>query len=93
MRSLLLGCVLLVACAPPIVAEDGGVDAGQVLPPTPVRIATFNVKLFFDSICQSGSCATGDFEQVLPPQAFDARATQLAQAIKGFDADMVALRQ
>jgi uncharacterized protein len=85
-------CVLsLLACAPVAAIEDAGFDAGA--PPTRVRVATFNVKLFFDTACQSGQCASGDFEQVSSQQAFDARATELAQAIEGFEADVVALQE
>ncbi|MDP1822262.1 MAG: endonuclease/exonuclease/phosphatase family protein [Archangium sp.] len=96
MRSLLFATAVLslLACeAPPVEDPDAGVDAGTEAPPTRLRVATFNVKLFFDSICQSGSCAAADFEQVLAPAAFDARATQLAQAISGFEADVVALQE
>lgn len=93
MRGLLLLCSsLLLACEAPPADQDAGVDAGEVVLPR-VRIATFNVKLFFDSACQSGSCATGDFEQVLSPAAFDARATQIAQAVAGFEADLVSLQE
>jgi predicted extracellular nuclease len=71
---------------------DAGVDAGS-LPPTRLRIATFNVRLFFDSICQSGACTPTDFEQVLAAPAFDARAAQIAQALTSFEADVVALEE
>lgn len=90
MRSL-FALVLLLGCeAPPIDEPDAGVDAG---PPTALRVATFNVRLFFDTLCQSGACTSADFEQVATPAAFDARATQLANAIAGFDADLVAVQE
>lgn len=80
----------LFGCEAPS-AEDAGVDAGP--PPTALRVATFNVRLFFDTLCQSGSCASTDFEQVATAAAFDARATQLANAIAGFEADLVAVEE
>ncbi|MDP2275211.1 MAG: endonuclease/exonuclease/phosphatase family protein [Archangium sp.] len=90
---VLLSVLCLMGCEPGPTEEDGGVDAGQQVPLTRVRVATFNVKLFFDSTCQSGACAAADFEQVLTPQAFDARAAEIAGAIRGFDADVVALQE
>jgi uncharacterized protein len=86
-----LWCALaLLACEPVDAGQDAGLDAGPALR---LRVATFNVKLFFDTMCQSGQCAAGDFEQVLTPQAFDARANELSQAIMGFDADVVSLQE
>jgi len=90
LKSLLL-LVLLLGCEAPPIEEDAGVDAGP--PPTPLRVATFNVHLFFDTVCQSGACTATDFEQVATPASFDARATQLANAIAGFDADLVAVQE
>lgn len=89
--SITLLCALSwLACEAPA-PEDAGVDAGRAV--TRLRVATFNVRLFFDSTCQSGACGATDFEQVLTPQAFDARAAEVAQAIMGFDADVVALQE
>jgi predicted extracellular nuclease len=94
--SFLLVALFLLACEAPPEGTDAGAepeDAGTTLPPTRVRIASFNVKLFFDTVCQSGACAPADFEQVSSQAAFDARAAQLAQAITSFDADVVALQE
>lgn len=72
------------------------VDAG-VEPPLPdpvrVRAATFNTKLFFDTVCESGACGPGDFEQVPTTAAFDARVAEVATAVSGFGADLVALQE
>lgn len=89
-RLILLGALVLAACAAPP-GQDG--DAGPPLPPTRVRVATFNLRLFFDTVCQSGACAAGDFEQAPTQQVFDARAAQIAGAIAGFEADLVALEE
>lgn len=56
-------------------------------------MATFNVRLFFDTVCQSGACAAADFEEVRTPAQFDARATQVANAVNSFGADMVSLEE
>ncbi|MFT3710337.1 MAG: endonuclease/exonuclease/phosphatase family protein [Archangium sp.] len=69
---------------------DGGIDAG---PPEHVRIAVFNVRLFFDTVCQSGACTPADFEEVRTQAQFDARATQVANAVAGFNADVVGLEE
>jgi endonuclease/exonuclease/phosphatase family metal-dependent hydrolase len=87
---LLLVAVIALGCESPPNDSDAGVDAGT---PTRVRVATFNTKLFFDTTCQSGACGPTDFEQVLPQQTFDGRATEIAEAIAGFDADVVALQE
>jgi predicted extracellular nuclease len=88
----LLFALLLAACeAPP--SQDAGVDAGEQLLPTPFRVATFNLHLFFDTICQSGACGPSDFEAAPTQAVFDARATQIAGAISGFEADVVALEE
>ncbi len=97
-RSLfasLAALALVSACAPPVVTEPDGGTAGDAGPPSParVRVTTFNVRLFFDTVCESGQCAAGDFEQVSTQAAFDARADQIATVIEGFDADVVVLQE
>lgn len=86
----LLAMTLLLGCEPPANVLDAGGDAGTS---TRVRVATFNTRLFFDTTCQSGACGPADFEQVLSQQTFDGRAAQLAEAISGFEADVVALQE
>lgn len=89
--SLLLAAFLL-GCGPPSNDSDAGSDAG-VVEPTRVRVATFNTRLFFDTTCQSGACGPTDFEQAPTQQTFDARASEIAAAVSGFDADVVALQE
>lgn len=69
---------------------DAGIDAG---PPERVRMATFNVRLFFDTVCQSGNCTAAGFEEVRSQAQFDARAIQVANAVNSLGADMVALEE
>jgi endonuclease/exonuclease/phosphatase family metal-dependent hydrolase len=58
-----------------------------------VRVATFNVRLFFDDVCDSSSCGPGDFEQAPSTDAFLARADELAVSIERIDADVVLLQE
>ena len=58
-----------------------------------LRIATFNVHRFFDTVCDSGHCNPGDYEE-LPNQAeFEQRADELSAAIEGLDAHVVLLQE
>src|SRR5690606_35320672 len=66
---------------------DAAVDAPQV--EKVLRVATFNVRLLFDTNCDSGNCDTGDFEKVLSQAALAARAEGIASAIRSLDADVV----
>jgi predicted extracellular nuclease len=71
---------------PPDVSPDAEVG-------TRVRLATFNVRRFFDTVCDSGACGPDDYEVLPSPDAFAARADQLAAAIAGLDADVIALEE
>jgi len=61
--------------------------------PENVSIATFNVRLFFDTTCDSGKCNGGDFEEVATPTSFEERADELAAAILDVDADILLLQE
>lgn len=77
-----------MACREPTpnASPDGAVG-------TRVRLATFNVRRFFDTVCDSGSCGPDDYETLLSQDAFAARADQLAAAIAALDADVIALEE
>lgn len=100
MMRVLSGLVLLVSLlsscdAPtaPLTLQDTGVDA-PILPPGPtLRVATYNVQRFFDPVCDSGACGLSDFEEQPTPEAFEARAQQIADAILRLDADVVLLQE
>jgi predicted extracellular nuclease len=85
-RRLSLVWLAVVGCTvhPPV--PDPDADAH-------VRLATFNVHRFFDTVCDSGACAPGDYEELPGAAAFEARAEQLARAIVLLDADVVALQE
>lgn len=88
-------------------ATPGAVDAGDAAAPDAqvvdagpvrardrvVRVATYNVHLFFDTTCDSGDCAPGSFESVPTQAEFVARAAELAEAIERIDADVIALEE
>jgi predicted extracellular nuclease len=94
--ALVLG--LFFACGEPTENPDGGVADGGADPdagvtPVQVRVATYNVHLFFDTVCASGNCTSTSFEQASTQQAFDARAAELAAAITRLEADVVLLEE
>lgn len=76
-------------------ASSGGVTSADLPPPGPedIVVATFNVHLFFDTVCDSGNCGGTSFETKLSDAAFAARADEIAEAIKGLGADIVLLQE
>jgi uncharacterized protein len=58
-----------------------------------VRIATYNVQNFFDTECDSGRCASADYEQAPSAGAFDAKAASISMAIARLNADVVLLQE
>jgi endonuclease/exonuclease/phosphatase family metal-dependent hydrolase len=87
-------------------ADAGPADAGPAdafvatldpgVTPRPagaIRLATFNVRRFFDTTCNSGQCGGSNYEELPTPADFDARAQTLATAILGLDATAVALQE
>ncbi len=84
----------LLACRTPDGASDAPIDAPIDAPGgLQVRAATFNVRRFFDTVCESGACEGGDYEALASPAVFEARADQIARAIRGLGADVVALEE
>jgi endonuclease/exonuclease/phosphatase family metal-dependent hydrolase len=83
--------LVLAASACRTIEHSQGSDAS--IDGTPLRVATFNVKRFFDTVCDSGACESGDYEAQATPASFDQRATQIAAAIASIDADVVALEE
>jgi len=88
MRWQLLTLLSLAACRER--PEEIEPDAQ---PGTPMRVATFNVRRFFDTVCESGLCGPDDYEALLAPAEFDARAAQLAGAIRALDPDVISLQE
>ncbi len=77
------------------VVPEAGVDASDAAPPSrgKVRVATFNLHLLFDTVCDSGNCGPGAFEEVSTQAALDARIVELANGIAKLDADVVMLEE
>lgn len=87
LRAVVLSILGLAACR----TIEPAADAPPAL--ETLRVATFNVHRFFDTVCASGQCAPGDYEEQPTPAAFEARAAQLAEAIRALDADVIALQE
>ena len=61
--------------------------------PSVLRVATFNVRRFFDTVCDSESCGPEDFEVAQSQGAFLRQADTLGRAVLGLDADIVLLQE
>jgi endonuclease/exonuclease/phosphatase family metal-dependent hydrolase len=57
------------------------------------RVATYNVHRYFDTVCDSGRCAAGDFEELPTEAAFAQRTDRIARAILRLDSDVVLLQE
>jgi len=69
--------------------------SGELPPPDPadLAIATFNVRRFFDTVCDSGQCGPDDYEEVPTANQFAYKADTIAEGISGFQADVVILQE
>lgn len=87
-RWLLVALLALGACRelPPEIEVDAQTG-------TPLRVATFNVRRLFDTVCASGLCGPDDYEALATPEELDARATQIADAIRTLDPDVISLQE
>jgi uncharacterized protein len=77
---------------PPSSTPDAGAGPGprELLE---VRIASWNVHLFFDDVCDSGRCEPGDWEETPSPSEFTERAREISQAIDRLEVDVIALEE
>jgi predicted extracellular nuclease len=80
---------------PPEAGADaaGAAEAGVSRRPGVIRVGTFNVHRYFDTVCDSGRCAAGDFEEAPSQATFDAVTTKLAKGIALIDPDVIALEE
>lgn len=62
-------------------------------PPPSVSIATWNVRRFFDTVCDTGACEQGDYEEVPSAWGFDNRALSIADSVSKLSADIVLLQE
>lgn len=75
---------------------DGSVtdpDASTGRPSGVIRVATFNVRRFFDTVCETGKCGPADFEELPSQASFDAQVDTLAKGIAVIDPDVIALEE
>lgn len=61
--------------------------------PDGLRVATFNVRRFFDTVCDSGACTADDYEALPSESGFAQRALEIANAVRALEADVVALEE
>ncbi|MEW5851623.1 MAG: endonuclease/exonuclease/phosphatase family protein [Myxococcota bacterium] len=100
MRNACISFLLLsLACSPTPQSNDADAgtneppDAGGNTGPLVVTMATWNTHLFWDKTCNSGNCDPDDFEQVLSSSEFEAKADEVADGIRGLEADVVTLQE
>lgn len=78
-------------------SQDPEEEEPQGPPPEPwegpLHVVTYNVQLFFDTVCESGRCSLVDFEQSPSSSEFEARADEIADAIRAMNADVVLLQE
>jgi predicted extracellular nuclease len=85
----------------PVFVGDGGsgtdgdpaADDGGTRRPGLIRVATFNVRRFFDDVCDSGNCVAGAFEELPSKAVFEAQTDALAKGIALIDPDVIALEE
>ena len=76
--------------SPPDVADESR-DTPEIEPL--LHIATWNVRLFFDDVCESGDCGEDKREELPTPEKFLARVDQIAAAIERTNTDIVLLQE
>ncbi len=89
MRTLLV--VVLAATACRTVTRDPAPPDAYAGPEA--RVATFNVRRLFDTVCDSRSCEPGAYEELPTEEELDARAMQIAAAIRALDVDVISLQE
>jgi uncharacterized protein len=73
---------------------DGAPPGDSAAPPTgSVRIATYNVLGFFDTVCDSAMCGPNDFEEAFSESKFRAKAAAVAGGMRKTNADVVLLEE
>lgn len=69
--------------------EGGGAPSREGL----LRVATFNVRRYFDTVCDTGRCTATDFEGLPSQTELDNKTTRLANGLVLIDADVIALEE
>lgn len=77
-------------------ATTDAADATSDTPPPPagsIRVASLNVHRLFDTVCDSGSCDAGAYEEVATPAELAARGARIADALGALHADVVLVEE
>ncbi|MEE2756491.1 MAG: endonuclease/exonuclease/phosphatase family protein [Myxococcota bacterium] len=101
--GLLMGCGQTDDPAMSIYQQDMALRTGDfgpaspdAAPPTPgetVTVATFNVRKFFDTNCDSRNCGDSSFERMPSESEFRAKAQQIANGIRFLGGDVLLLQE
>lgn len=103
---LCAGVILSLGCPPDEPDANNGSppdmsaplpDMPADMPPVdtrkPLKIATLNLRLLFDTNCNSGRCGPNDFEAKPTQAELDERFVQIRAAITALDADVYAFQE
>lgn len=58
-----------------------------------LRVAHLNVRRYFDTTCDSGTCEPGGFEEVVTEEQFAERTAELAAGLARLEADVITLAE
>jgi predicted extracellular nuclease len=58
-----------------------------------IRIAAFNVHRLFDTVCDSGACAPGDYEEIETATQLAARGARIARALAALRVDIAIVEE
>ena len=83
--------VLGVACSTGDKSEPVAVPTGNTA--KLVRVATYNVHNLFDTVCDSGACASGDYEKQQSESAYVTKVNSIVGGIWAIDADVILLQE
>ena len=70
---------------------EGGTGGDEVR--DRLAVAAYNVRRFFDTVCDSGECGPGDYEEVPTQAEFEAKGDTLAAAIRRLAPDAICLEE
>lgn len=81
--------------------DDGAADVATTDPvvfaPAPeagaIRIAALNVHRLFDTVCDSGACAPGDYEEVETPSQLASRGERIGRALAALHVDVALVEE
>ena len=72
---------------------DAAINSTGTRRPGVIRVAAFNMRRYFDTVCDTGNCASTDFEELPTKAAFDAMTEKLATGIATIDPDVLSIEE